>query len=175
MATGIVVLNGPGYSATSQRLPLCSSRFGTQVTNLEHLKTLRPNGIIRLDPAVARSKIRGRSTGNRAAASHRCWFRHHGRRAGRGNDAVALLGNTIATGAILFVLITVLGPISGAHFNPAVTLAFTLRGEISIRDAVLYVVVQIIAGFIGVVIAHLMFDLTLIQESTTVRTGMGND
>ena len=90
-----------------------------------------------------------------------------------GNDAVALLGNTIATGAILFVLITVLGPISGAHFNPAVTLAFTLRGEISIRDAMLYVVVQIVAGLIGVVIAHLMFDLALIQESTAVRTGIG--
>lgn len=90
-----------------------------------------------------------------------------------GNVAIALLGNTIPTGAILVVLITVFGPISGAHFNPAVTLAFALRREISPRDAGLYVVAQVIGGIAGVFAAHVMFDNALIDPSTTVRTGTG--
>ena len=90
-----------------------------------------------------------------------------------GNVAIALLGNTIPTGAILVVLITVFGPISGAHFNPAVTLSFALRKEITARDAGLYVVAQIIGGIIGVFAAHVMFDVPLINPSTTIRTGLG--
>jgi len=90
-----------------------------------------------------------------------------------GNTAIALLGNTIATGAILVVLILVFGPISGAHFNPAVTMSFILRKEISVQQATIYIVVQIIAGLAGVLCAHFMFDLALLQASETVRTGSG--
>lgn len=90
-----------------------------------------------------------------------------------GNVAVALLGNTIPTGAILVVLITVFGPISGAHFNPAVTLCFTLRGEIARRDAGLYVLAQIFGGIVGVFAAHVMFEHPLIDPSMTARTGIG--
>ena len=85
--------------------------------------------------------------------------------------ALALLGNTLATGAILAVLILVFASISGAHFNPAVTVAFALRREISVGDALAYMAVQIIAGVIGVLAAHLMFDMALLQVSTTTRTG----
>jgi len=88
-----------------------------------------------------------------------------------GNEAIALLGNTIATGAILVVLITMLRPVSGAHFNPAVTLVFLLRKEISARDSLIYVVVQIVAGITGVWAAHLMFELDLVQFSQKTRTG----
>jgi len=88
-----------------------------------------------------------------------------------GNTAVALLGNTIATGAILVVLITVLGPVSGAHFNPAVTAVFALRGELAARDAVLYVAAQVAGGIAGVVAAHLMFELEVVQVSQKVRAG----
>ena len=90
-----------------------------------------------------------------------------------GNVAIALLGNTIPTGAILVVLITIFGPISGAHFNPAVTLAFALRREIERRDALLYVVAQIFGGIVGVFAAHLMFDNPLIDPSSTTRSGIG--
>jgi len=88
-----------------------------------------------------------------------------------GNVAIALLGNTLPTGAILVVLITMLGPISGAHFNPAVTLVFLLRGEMSKRDSVAYVIVQVIGGLIGVWAAHLMFDASVFQLSAKIRTG----
>ncbi|MBU1209646.1 MAG: aquaporin family protein [Alphaproteobacteria bacterium] len=88
-----------------------------------------------------------------------------------GNIAIALLGNTIPTGAILVVLITMLGPVSGAHFNPAVTFAFYLRGDIAASGAVAFVAVQIVAGFIGVLAAHAMFDLAVIQVSEKLRTG----
>jgi len=88
-----------------------------------------------------------------------------------GNVAIALLGNTIPTGAILIVLITMLAPISGAHFNPAVTLVFRLRGEVSNQDSVFYVAAQIAGGILGVWIAHLMFDLDLLQFSQKDRTG----
>ncbi len=88
-----------------------------------------------------------------------------------GNVALALLGNTIPTGAILIVLIIMFGPISGAHFNPAVTLAFALKRQISLRDGGLYVVVQIIGGLIGVIAAHIMFDVAMIQESVKARAG----
>lgn len=88
-----------------------------------------------------------------------------------GNVAIALLGNTIPTGAILVVLITMLGPISGAHFNPAVTLVFALRRAISARDSFAYVLVQIAGGLVGVWAAHLMFDEVIWQFSQTVRTG----
>ena len=88
-----------------------------------------------------------------------------------GNVAIALLGNTIPTGAILVVLITMLGPISGAHFNPAVTLVFWLRKEISTRESAVYCAVQVIGGIIGVWAAHLMFDESLLQLSSKARTG----
>jgi glycerol uptake facilitator-like aquaporin len=88
-----------------------------------------------------------------------------------GNVAIALLGNTIPTGAILVVLITMFGPISGAHFNPAVTLVFKLRGDITMGDSLLYVLVQVIGGIIGVWAAHLMFDLSVFQLSEKVRAG----
>jgi glycerol uptake facilitator-like aquaporin len=85
--------------------------------------------------------------------------------------ALALLGNTLPTGAILVVLITVLGPISGAHFNPAVTLVFALRQEISSRDAIAYVAAQIIGGILGTMLAHAMFAMPLVAFSLKVRTG----
>ncbi len=90
---------------------------------------------------------------------------------GAGSTALALLGNTIPTGAILYVLITILGPVSGAHFNPAVTLAFRLRGEIGGRIAILYVLAQVIGGVLGVWAAHLMFEEELFQLSVTERQG----
>ena len=90
-----------------------------------------------------------------------------------GNVAVALLGNTIPTGAILVVLITIFGPISGAHFNPAVTLSFALRCEISPRDGALYTIAQVFGGIVGVLVAHVMFDNPLIDPSTTLRNGAG--
>ena len=90
-----------------------------------------------------------------------------------GNVAIALLGNTIATGAILVVLILVFGTLSGAHFNPAVTLVFLIRKEITPRDAIAYIAVQIFAGLLGVIAAHVMFDQPVIQLSNTLRTGPG--
>ena len=90
-----------------------------------------------------------------------------------GNDAIALLGNTIATGAGLYVLITIFGPVSGAHFNPAVTLAFLIRREISLTLAAAYVAIQILSGIIGVFAAHAMFDLEIMQQSIKVRAGAG--
>ena len=90
-----------------------------------------------------------------------------------GNDAVALIGNTLATGCILAVLITMLGPISGAHFNPAVTLAFLLRREIAPGMASAYVLVQVVAALAGVALAHLMFDMDIVQVSQKARTGSG--
>ncbi len=88
-----------------------------------------------------------------------------------GNVAIALLGNTIATGAILVVLILAFGPLSGAHFNPAVTLAFLMRREITPGVALLYVFAQIVGGLIGALAAHAMFELPLIQISETARSG----
>jgi glycerol uptake facilitator-like aquaporin len=90
-----------------------------------------------------------------------------------GNGAVALLCNTLATGAVLVVLIEVFGPLSGAHFNPAVSLAFALRAALPWQDAALYIAVQIIGGIVGVWAAHLMFELPLWQFSATSRTGGG--
>ncbi|UWR14260.1 MIP/aquaporin family protein [Sulfitobacter sp. M368] len=90
-----------------------------------------------------------------------------------GNIAIALLGNTIPTGAILVVLITIFGPISGAHFNPAVTLSFVMRREITKGDAALYVVAQVFGGIIGVLAAHVMFEHPLIDPSATIRSGTG--
>ncbi len=88
-----------------------------------------------------------------------------------GNVAIALLGNTLPTGAILVVLITMLGPISGAHFNPAVTLVFALKKEITVLTAGVYVIVQILGGILGVIVAHAMFAQEIIQSSTKLRTG----
>jgi len=88
-----------------------------------------------------------------------------------GNDAIALLGNTLATGAILYVLITALGPISGAHFNPAVSAVFALRREITPATALAYAAVQITGGSGGTLLAHAMFAEPLIQFSTHTRTG----
>lgn len=87
------------------------------------------------------------------------------------DTALALLGNTLPTGAILVVLITILGPISGAHFNPAVTMVFTLRGDLARQDGLAYVAAQVAGGIAGTVIAHLMFDLAPLAVSTKARTG----
>lgn len=87
--------------------------------------------------------------------------------------AVALLGNTLPTGAILVVLITTLGPISGAHFNPAVTLVFALRREIGANAALAYAVAQVLGGIAGTLLAHAMFELQMLQFSVTTRTGTG--
>jgi glycerol uptake facilitator-like aquaporin len=88
-----------------------------------------------------------------------------------GNQAIALLGNTIPTGAILIVIITILGPISGAHFNPAVTLVFATRGTMSWHEVVPYVLVQCLCGMVGTIFAHLMFDLAPLMIGTTARSG----
>ncbi len=87
--------------------------------------------------------------------------------------AIALLGNTIPTGAILVVLITVLGPVSGAHFNPAVTLAFLIHRDIEPGTAALYILFQVIGGILGMLVAHAMFEEVLLQYSTHERTGPG--
>ncbi|MGX9354361.1 aquaporin [Roseobacteraceae bacterium S113] len=90
-----------------------------------------------------------------------------------GNVAVALLANAVATGCMLYVIITVLGPLSGAHFNPAVTLAFALRGEITTPLALGYTAAQITGGVVGVWLTHLMFDQEIFQLSQTMhRTGV---
>ncbi|KAA9389003.1 MIP/aquaporin family protein [Neorhizobium galegae] len=85
--------------------------------------------------------------------------------------AMSLLGNTIPTGAILFVLITILGPISGAHFNPVVTMVFAVRGEFKVALVTPYILAQIAGGVSGTMVAHAMFDLSLLQMSGTIRTG----
>ena len=90
-----------------------------------------------------------------------------------GNTAVALLGNTLATGAMLFVLITMLGPISGAHFNPAVTVVMVLRGDLRRAALAAYIPAQLAGGILGVWAAHLMFGLPIIQFSQHSRTGIG--
>ena len=88
-----------------------------------------------------------------------------------GNVAIALLGNTIPTGAILVVLIWVFGPVSGAHFNPAVSLAFLVRRELPVPTAALYVIAQVVGAILGVWAAHAMFELDVLQLSTKARTG----
>jgi glycerol uptake facilitator-like aquaporin len=88
-----------------------------------------------------------------------------------GNQAVALLGNTIPTGAILVVIITIFGPISGAHFNPAVTLVFAARRAMPWNEVIPYILVQCVGGIVGTVIAHLMFGLAPLEIGTTVRSG----
>ena len=90
-----------------------------------------------------------------------------------GNTAIALLGNTVATGAGLYVLILIFGPVSGGHFNPAVTLAFLIRRDIGLAMAGAYVGVQILGAVSGVFLAHAMFDLEILQVSNKARTGMG--
>jgi len=87
------------------------------------------------------------------------------------DTALALLGNTLPTGAILVVLITILGPISGAHFNPAVSLIFALKRELTGRDAALYIGAQVLGGIFGTMIAHGMFALPLLDASMKARTG----
>ena len=87
------------------------------------------------------------------------------------DTALALLGNTIATGAILFVLITLFAPVSGAHFNPAVTLVAALRGDLAQREAALYVVAQLAGGLLGTVLAHLMFEAPALSLGIHLRTG----
>jgi glycerol uptake facilitator-like aquaporin len=90
-----------------------------------------------------------------------------------GNDAVALLANTLATGAMLFVLIVLLGPISGAHMNPAVSLVAAWRGELGWGEAAAYILAQLGCGIAGAWAAHLMFDLPALQLSMKARTGLG--
>ena len=89
-----------------------------------------------------------------------------------GNDGIALLGNTIATGAILVVLITLFAPLSGAHFNPVVSLIMALLREISTREAVFYIIVQIVGGICGTLLAHAMFEVDIFQISNNARTGI---
>lgn len=96
-----------------------------------------------------------------------------GDRLSGGNDGLALLANTVATGAGLYVLITIFGPVSGAHFNPAVTLAFVLRREITPVLAAGYVSFQIAGGVLGVALAHAMFNLELAQISANARSSSG--
>jgi len=91
----------------------------------------------------------------------------------QGNDAIALLGNTLATGAILFVLIILLGPISGAHMNPAVSLVAACRSELRWSDAAAYILAQLAFGILGAWAAHLMFGLPTLQLSVKARTGLG--
>jgi glycerol uptake facilitator-like aquaporin len=90
-----------------------------------------------------------------------------------GNEALALLCNTLPTGAILTVLILVFGPLSGAHFNPAVSIGFAMRSELQWSTVLVYVVVQVLGGLVGVWMAHLMFELPVWQFSTTARSGPG--
>lgn len=90
-----------------------------------------------------------------------------------GNMGLALLVNAIATGGVLYALIVMLGPFSGAHFNPLVTLALTQRGESAKTRVLPFLVVQVVAAILGVWLAHLMFDLPILQTSTKVRTGLG--
>jgi|SRR5581483_2769866 len=94
-----------------------------------------------------------------------------GERLSGGNVAIALLGNTIPTGAILFVLITMFGPISGAHFNPAVTAVSAIRRELPPSEAAGYALVQLVGALVGVLAAHIMFEENLLQVSTKVRAG----
>src|SRR6476619_3997891 len=91
----------------------------------------------------------------------------------QGNDAVALLANTLATGAILFVLITMLGPISGAHMNPAVSLVAAARRELRWADATAYIGAQLVFGIVGAWAAHLMFELPALELSVKARHGLG--
>lgn len=90
-----------------------------------------------------------------------------------GNAGLALLANAVSTGAMLYGLITVLGPVSGGHFNPAVTLCFRLRKEITTRQGLLYGLAQVVGGILGVWATHVMFGLAVLQQSTTARTGGG--
>lgn len=95
-----------------------------------------------------------------------------GERLSAGNDAIALLGNTLATGAGLVALIQMFGPVSGAHFNPAVTLAFWLKREADARTAALYVAVQLAGAILGVWVAHAMFAEPILQVSARARDGL---
>ncbi len=90
-----------------------------------------------------------------------------------GNEAIALLGNTLSTGAGLIVLILIFGPVSGAHFNPAVTAVFLARQEIGLALAGAFVAAQVVGGALGVFLAHAMFDLEILQTSERVRSGPG--
>jgi glycerol uptake facilitator-like aquaporin len=90
---------------------------------------------------------------------------------GFGDSVSCLLGNTLPTGAILVVLITIFGPISGAHFNPAVSLIFALRRDLRVQEAGLYAAAQIAGGIVGTLAAHLMFALPVLEASIKVRTG----
>lgn len=96
-----------------------------------------------------------------------------GERLAAGNTALALLGNTLPTGAILTVLILILGPISGAHLNPVVSLALARRRAIPSSEAAAYALAQMLGGIAGAMTAHLMFDLPLVQFGSTARTGLG--
>ena len=108
-----------------------------------------------------------RGSGHDAAARHGSRLRHHGERLAAGNTAVALLANTLATGAGLAVLILVFGPISGAHFNPAVTISLAWERDLPWREVPAYLLAQVVGGFAGVAAADYMFNLPLFFASTT--------
>ncbi len=96
-----------------------------------------------------------------------------GEQLANGNMGIALLANTMATGAMLIVIILMFGTISGAHFNPVVSLSFALQRELSWKDFLFYVIAQCLGGIVGAMLAHIMFDLPLIMESMHARTGVG--
>jgi len=95
-----------------------------------------------------------------------------GARLSPGNDGVVLLANAAATAAALYVLITLFGPVSGAHFNPVVTVSMQVRGELTQREAASYIAVQLLAAVTGVLIAHAMFGMALVQPGIRMRTGI---
>lgn len=96
-----------------------------------------------------------------------------GEQLANGNMGIALLANTMATGAMLIVIILMFGTISGAHFNPVVSLSFALQRELSWQDFLYYIIAQCVGGIVGAMLAHIMFDLPLIMQSTHARTGVG--
>jgi len=125
-----------------------------------------------LDPAMTSTKLLSEGLGTALLLISVVGSGIMGETLSGGNVAIALLANAIATGCMLYVIITTLGPVSGAHFNPAVTLAFAIRGEHPWGQVVPYVIAQIIGGILGVWATHIMFDLPVLQLSQTLhRTG----
>ena len=120
-----------------------------------------------------RSRLAAEFVGSAALLAIVVGSGHMGEMLAAGNAAVALLANSAATGLGLWLLIELLGPLSGAHFNPAVTWTFVLRGQLPGRDAAFYTMVQIAGALAGVALAHAMFDLPLLQVGVKVRSGAG--
>lgn len=132
---------------------------------------------VRLDPPVARfdlpRRLASEALGTALLLAIVIGSGIMGERLSGGNTALALLGNTLATGAGLVVLVATLGPLSGAHFNPAVTLVFTARRELGVADAAGYIMVQLVGAVLGVLAAHAMFGEAVFQLSAKLRDGPG--